>query len=297
MSTETQEDRLARRIADLYANDPQFAAAKPDEAVERRGDDPGLRLPDVVRTVLEGYADRPALGTARRRIRHRPATGRTTAELLPRFDTVTYGQLWDRVQRRRRRLHDAAGAARRQGRHPRLHQRRLHRRRHRADPARRGVACRCRPARPSAQLQPIVAETEPRVIASSIDYVDDAVELVADRPRPRAPGGVRLPARGRRPARGARGRQGAARRAAARSIVETLAEVLDRGARCPRRAAVVADGDDPLRCSSTPPAAPAHPRARCTPRARSPTCGASAANSHWDDNQGVCPRSRSASCR
>ena len=31
---------------------------------------------------------------------------------------------------------------------------------------------------PVAQLRPILAETEPSVIAASVDYLDDAVELV-----------------------------------------------------------------------------------------------------------------------
>ena len=33
------------------------------------------------------------------------------------------------------------------------------------------------------QLPPIVAETEPRMIASSIDHLADAVELILDGPR------------------------------------------------------------------------------------------------------------------
>ena len=37
---------------------------------------------------------------------------------------------------------------------------------------------------PVAQLRPIVAETEPSVIAASVDYLDDAVELVSHRPPP-----------------------------------------------------------------------------------------------------------------
>ena len=62
MSTTTREERLERRIEDLTANDPQFAAAKPDPAVAEALEQPGLRLPQIVQTVLEGYADRPALG-------------------------------------------------------------------------------------------------------------------------------------------------------------------------------------------------------------------------------------------
>ena len=33
MSTDTREERLARRISDLYATDQQFADARPSEAV------------------------------------------------------------------------------------------------------------------------------------------------------------------------------------------------------------------------------------------------------------------------
>ena len=210
MSIDTREARLERRIADLYSDDAQFAAAKPDEAVSAAADDPGLRLPDVVRTVLEGYADRPALG--QRAVEYvTDASGRTAAKLQPRFDTVTYGQLWERVQ--------AFGAALRD------------------QPVRPGdrvailgftsvdytvvdtaltqlgaVSVPLQTSAPHAQLQPIIAETEPVLIASSIDYLDDAVELILYRACARAAGRVRLPARGRRPARGPRGGQGAPRR-------------------------------------------------------------------------------------
>ncbi len=78
MSIQTREARLERRIADLYAHDEQFAAAKPDYAISTAADQPGLRLPDVVRTVLQGYADRPALG--QRAVEYvTDGTGRTTA--------------------------------------------------------------------------------------------------------------------------------------------------------------------------------------------------------------------------
>ena len=62
MSTNTQSAELARRVQDLYASDAQFAAARPDEAVSAAMERPGLRLPQLVQTVMEGYADRPALG-------------------------------------------------------------------------------------------------------------------------------------------------------------------------------------------------------------------------------------------
>ena len=61
MPTVTREERLARRISDLYATDQQFADARPIEAVAH-AIEAAESLPQVVQTVMEGYADRPALG-------------------------------------------------------------------------------------------------------------------------------------------------------------------------------------------------------------------------------------------
>src|SRR5690242_8382634 len=98
MSTDTREERLARRIAELYANDAQFAAAQSSEAINAALHKPGLRLAQIVQTVMEGYADRPALGQRAVQPATDPRTGRTTTELLPRFDTITYGEVWVRVR-------------------------------------------------------------------------------------------------------------------------------------------------------------------------------------------------------
>ena len=48
MSTDIAQERLARRIQELYASDPQFAAARFDEAVSAAIEPPGLRLPQLV---------------------------------------------------------------------------------------------------------------------------------------------------------------------------------------------------------------------------------------------------------
>lgn len=83
MPTETRDERLARRIADLHATDPEFAAATPDDAISHAIDQPGVRLPEIMATVLDGYAARPALGQRAVRFVSDPQTGRTSAELLP----------------------------------------------------------------------------------------------------------------------------------------------------------------------------------------------------------------------
>ncbi|MDT5265141.1 MAG: fatty acid CoA ligase FadD9, partial [Mycobacterium sp.] len=98
VATDTREGRLTRRIAHLYANDPEFAAARPSEAVSAAIGQPGVRLPQLLRTVMEGYADRPALGQRAFRFVNDPESGRTSLELLPRFETITYREVWDHVR-------------------------------------------------------------------------------------------------------------------------------------------------------------------------------------------------------
>src|ERR1700692_1364439 len=97
MSTGIREKRLRRRIRGLYSTDSQFADARPDDEVSVGSGRPGLRLAHIAATVMKGYADRPALGQRAVQFVTDSDTGRTAAELLPRFDTITYGELWDRA--------------------------------------------------------------------------------------------------------------------------------------------------------------------------------------------------------
>src|SRR5579884_2097195 len=89
MSNATYDERVARRVEDLTANDPQFAAARPDPSIAAALEQPGLPLPQIIWTVLRGYADRPALGHRAVEFVVDPSTGRTAPRLLPRFDTIT----------------------------------------------------------------------------------------------------------------------------------------------------------------------------------------------------------------
>ncbi|MEZ0365484.1 carboxylic acid reductase [Mycobacterium sp. pUA109] len=177
MSIETQDERLERRIADLTASDPQFAAARPDPDVAAATEQPELGLPRVIQTVLDGYADRPALGQRAVEFVTDPATGRTSAQLLPKFETITYRELSDRVT-----ALAAAWAAETVQPGDRV-----------AvlgftsvdyttiDVALAQLAAVSVPLQTSAattQLQPIVAETEPVLLAASVDSLSDAVELI-----------------------------------------------------------------------------------------------------------------------
>src|SRR6478609_11050741 len=93
-----QWDRLAQRRERLYAADEQFRDTRPDDAVAEAARRPGLRIAEVMATVMEGYADRPALGERAREVVPDPETGESSLRLLPRFVTVTYRDLWARVR-------------------------------------------------------------------------------------------------------------------------------------------------------------------------------------------------------
>ncbi|PXX10957.1 carboxylic acid reductase [Mycolicibacterium moriokaense] len=170
-------NQVARRVEDLSANDPQFAAAKPIPAVAAALALPGLRLPQIVATALEGYADRPALGQRAVELVKNPKTGRTSLEALPHFKTITYRELSDRVGALARALTNESVRAG-----------------DRVcelgftsvdfttiDLALGQIGAVAVPLQTSAtisQLQPIVDETEPSLIAVSVNQLHDAVELI-----------------------------------------------------------------------------------------------------------------------
>lgn len=85
-SHDAREARLQSRFEELNSSDAQLVAARPDPAITATLDGADVRLVDVIRTVMNGYADRPALG--QRAVEFvTDENGRTGAELQPRFDT------------------------------------------------------------------------------------------------------------------------------------------------------------------------------------------------------------------
>ena len=263
-SANTREARTQSRFEKLTSTDPQLVAARPDPAVSAALADPGLQLTDVIRTVMNGYADRPALG--QRAVEYvTGADGRTVAELLPRFDTLTYLETWDRV----RALADALAG----------------------NPVHPGdrvatlgftsadyaivdmalsltgaVAVPLQTSAPVQQLHPILVETEPVAMLSSVDHLTDAVELALTAYTRQAPGGVRLPPAGRRPPRSVRVRRGPPGRAltssSSRSTSHQWGRPAHRRARDPAWRHAMRCGCLIYTSGST-----GTPRARCTPTA------------------------------
>ena len=97
MTTEIRGDVRFERLVGFYASDPQLRALKPSPAVLDAARRPGVRLAELLRTFLQGYADRPALGTRATSVVRDPVTGRAEQRLLPAFNTITYGEVWSNL--------------------------------------------------------------------------------------------------------------------------------------------------------------------------------------------------------
>ncbi|TAK98751.1 MAG: NAD-dependent epimerase/dehydratase family protein [Rhodospirillaceae bacterium] len=164
----------------MRAEDSQFRDSAPLAAVEAAKRQPGLRIAQVVQIVMEGYADRPALGQRARTLVTDPASGRKVIRLLPKFDTMTYRELWARSC--------AVASAWHHDRQSPL----------KADDFvcilgfaspdyatlilasihLGAVRVPLQTSAPAAQHADIIAETRPRILAAGIDYLDDAVNAV-----------------------------------------------------------------------------------------------------------------------
>jgi fatty acid CoA ligase FadD9 len=186
MTTAARGERRRRRIAEIYSSDRQFVAARPSASVGAAVNQPDLQLHQIVQTIMAGYADRPALGQRAAEFVCDPLTGRTVAGLLPRFDTITYGELWKRAGA------VAAAMSNTASRQVRLGDRVCMLGFASIDYATidialtqlGAVAVPLQAGAHAHQLRPIVAECEPTAIACSADYLDDAVELVSSLPVP-----------------------------------------------------------------------------------------------------------------
>ncbi|MFJ9565126.1 carboxylic acid reductase [Streptomyces fuscichromogenes] len=161
-------------------NNEQVHGVESLESVRSTLRDSTQGLARSVAAAMQGYAERPALGERVRAAVTDTETGRTTLRLLPRFNTVTYAELWDR-----------AGVVAAEWASDPQH------------PVGAGdfvvvcgftsidyvvldlaclrlgaVAVPLQSSAAVARLRPIVTETEPRVVAASADVLDKAVELV-----------------------------------------------------------------------------------------------------------------------
>ncbi|HET6734814.1 carboxylic acid reductase [Mycobacterium sp.] len=239
-------DRVTRRIASLSVTDRQFASAKPDPQVSRLIDPPHVRLTEIVQIVLERYADRPALGQRIVDYRTDPDTSRTTADLVPRFEVITYREL----SARSRAVADGlvAGGVRAGDRVATLGFNSVEYTVLDLAIVQIGAVAVPLPiGAPAAHLQLIVAETEPMLIACSTEYLDDAIQFVGSAP---GAAGRLLVFDFHQACDDHRDALDAVRLRLSGSMtnvdVQTLAEVQTRGLGQPRTQSRVPDESDPL---------------------------------------------------
>ncbi|GAA1014454.1 carboxylic acid reductase [Streptomyces thermogriseus] len=139
-----------------------------------------MRLAQVMASVMERHADRPAIGERAKEFVPGDETGRVTIRLLPRYETTSYRELWNRVRAVASEWHH----------HP---DRPLHAGARVAllgftsrDYATLDFACIhlgavTVPLQTSAapdQLRAIIAETEPFTVAASTERLEAAVDLI-----------------------------------------------------------------------------------------------------------------------
>lgn len=177
-----RDEQSARRIAELFATDPEFAAAARLPDVYDAAHRPGLRLAELLQTLFTGYGERPALGFRVRELTADPDTGRTVTRLLPRFDTISYAQVWSRVQ--------AVAAALRDNFTQPIYPGDAIATIGFASPDYLTIDLACaylglvsvplQHNAPVTRLAPILAEVEPRILTVSAEYLDLAVESVLD---------------------------------------------------------------------------------------------------------------------
>ncbi|UXJ50237.1 carboxylic acid reductase [Pseudomonas citronellolis] len=177
---------LAERIKALMEHDAQFRQAMPLPAINDAKVNPELGLAQTMAMCMEGYSDRPALAQRATELVTDPANRRVTRRLLPRFETLSYSELWARAralanlwhhdETRQLRANDFlciiafAGvdfvtvdlAAIHNG----------------------AVVVPLQTNAPLAQLSEIVKEVEPRWFATSLECLETAVELVLHGHRP-----------------------------------------------------------------------------------------------------------------
>ncbi|GAA4994390.1 AMP-binding protein [Actinopolymorpha pittospori] len=174
----SSDERERRALAVLCERDQQILDAQPDPVVTAALARPGLSVATTIRTAIEGYADRPALGE-RAAIAVTDSRGRTSRRLLPRFETVSYQEFGARTDAVAAEFHHCEQCAIGDGDVVALLGTNS------VDLLTVDIACTrlgatALPLQTSASvanMRPVVEEAGPRLIASSTELLHNVVDL------------------------------------------------------------------------------------------------------------------------
>ncbi|MFF0753026.1 carboxylic acid reductase [Streptomyces sp. NPDC004267] len=141
-----------------------------------------MRLAQVMASVMQRHPDRPAVGERVKEFAPDPDTGRVVIRLLPRYETTSYAELWARVRAVASAWHHTPDRPLRAGERVALLGFTSR------DYATIDLACihlgavtvPLQTSAAPAQLRAILAETEPFLLAASLERLDAAVELIRD---------------------------------------------------------------------------------------------------------------------
>ncbi|MGP3966791.1 carboxylic acid reductase [Streptomyces sp. 6N223] len=144
--------------------------------------DPEVRLAQLMADVMERYADRPAVGERARELAPDPSTGRVSLRLLPRYETTSFRELWARVRAVASEWHHHAEHALNAGDRVALLGFTSR------DYATLDLACvhlgavsvPLQASAPVSQLESVIGETRPLIVAAAVENLDAAVELIRD---------------------------------------------------------------------------------------------------------------------
>ena len=241
MPQQHQWERLAQRRERFYAD----GRAVPRHAVPTRSRGeaarrPGLRIAEVMATVMQGYADRPALGQrareSRDRSRHAGARRFASCRGSRPSPTRTCGRGSRRSAARLAPPRPTSGARGRLRLRTRVRQHRLHRHRNARASTSAPSWCRCRPARRRRNTRRSWPRPQPRDPRGRDRLSGNRRRgRPSRRTAPRSPDRLRLRVSRRRPARVLRRRGARGWPQAGRPLtIETIGDVVDarRGAAC-----------------------------------------------------------------
>ena len=92
------KELYSRRGVELAEKDEQIRGLMPSDSVRQAIQKPGLDLAQVTTSLLEGYADRDALGVRSYERRLDPETGQHVRYYLPHYECTTYRELHEMVK-------------------------------------------------------------------------------------------------------------------------------------------------------------------------------------------------------